>query len=491
MGIRIQPKDINIPKDSPFDNDKLNRKETVEILTNLVSSIEGPSVMSVDAGWGHGKTTFLRLWSQHLQNKGFPVVMFNAWETDFSAVPFLALTSELIDELQKCENSLSENTIQKVQNSAKNITLTMAPYLLQMILSSFLGGETSSEIIKAITNFVEGGSSAYSEEKKSVQRFRNELGSMAKELRNNNDNKPLMILIDELDRCRPSYAVELLEVAKHFFAVDEIVFVLAINRKQLSHSVKALYGQDFDANGYLKRFIDIDFVLPEPSRENFIDDLLAQTKIKDYFRRTNDHGAKRYGYHNVRNSLVDFFEDSALSLRQISQAIHRIGLVLSSLQSDQLAFDLAIVNVLILRTTHENLYHDFCRAELSDLELIDSMFPEKNSKMIGENHRIWFEVAIILGCAELSNAELFMQDISTPLFNHYKERSSSPTPDNEIEKKYLNHVNSVIENVELLRTEIHQNKRQLGFGESVRRIELFSNSLIENSATESATPDNK
>ena len=58
-----------------------------------------------------------------------------------------------------------------------------------------------------------------------------------------------MIVIDELDRCRPSYAVEILEMAKHLFSVDRVVFVLSINRDQLAHSVKVLYGSDFGRTG--------------------------------------------------------------------------------------------------------------------------------------------------------------------------------------------------------------------------------------------------
>ena len=65
-----------------------------------------------------------------------------------------------------------------------------------------------------------------------------------------------MVMIDELDRCRPSYAVEFLETAKHLFVVNQVVFVLAINRKQLAHAVRALYGNEFEAEAYLRRSLD-------------------------------------------------------------------------------------------------------------------------------------------------------------------------------------------------------------------------------------------
>ncbi|TOL41491.1 hypothetical protein CGH98_24085, partial [Vibrio parahaemolyticus] len=78
------------------------------------------------------------------------------------------------------------------------------------------------------------------------------------------------VFIDELDRCRPSYAVEMLEVIKHFFELDNVVFVVATDTEQLQHAVKAVYGQLFDAQLYLGRFFRRRFSLLELSRKQFI-----------------------------------------------------------------------------------------------------------------------------------------------------------------------------------------------------------------------------
>ena len=77
MGIRAQPREIDVPKDDPFKHDLLDRREAVDTLTHLVANVDGPCVLGVDAAWGAGKTTFLRIWTQHLRNEGFPVVEFN------------------------------------------------------------------------------------------------------------------------------------------------------------------------------------------------------------------------------------------------------------------------------------------------------------------------------------------------------------------------------------------------------------------------------
>ena len=95
--------------------------------------------------------------------------------------------------------------------------------------------------------------SGYQKARSAIRDFRTILQEMAISLAESNENRPLVVVINELDRCRPTYAAKLLEVAKHLFAVDNIVFVLAVNRDQLDHSIRGLYGSEFDAKGYLRR----------------------------------------------------------------------------------------------------------------------------------------------------------------------------------------------------------------------------------------------
>lgn len=73
---------------------------------------------------------------------------------------------------------------------------------------------------------------------------------------------PIVIVIDELDRCRPDYALAVLEVIKHFFAVPKVHFILGINGEALESSVRARYGVDVDAESYLRKFINASFSLP-------------------------------------------------------------------------------------------------------------------------------------------------------------------------------------------------------------------------------------
>ena len=399
--MRIQPPDIEVPEDDPFKNDLLGREETVKVLTHIVRSIEGPCVLSVDAAWGAGKTTFLNIWAQHLRNEGFPVVGFNAWETDFSEEPFIALSTELTvglnQECEKCADDSLKESLKKKVNDVKGKAKEVARSLIPGIIKAAAAGIplVGGELGQALASLAEEKLNAYEEARKSVKDFNRTLEEMAESLAESKEGRPLVVVIDELDRCRPSYAVELLEVAKHIFAVDHVVFVLGVNRSELAHSVKALYGNDFDAWGYLGRFFDLDFRLPEPDRTAFITAMLDAIRIEDYYRRTKDEMGQKYA-HNIPELLQAFFIAPDLSFRRVAQAIHHLGLVLATLGSDQRSFLISTVVALILRTINIDLYFRFVAGEVSDLEVVDAVFNRPGARIPREKYESHLFEAVII-----------------------------------------------------------------------------------------------
>ena len=156
-----------------------------------------------------------------------------------------------------------------------------------------------------------------------------------------------------------------LETAKHLFAVDRVVFVLAVNRTELQHAVKALYGNEFKADGYLRRFIDLDVHLPEPNLDNFMDELFASMGLKD-----------NYWFEKL---LKTFFSASSPPLRDIAQTVHRLGLVFNSLPDSKNSVARMAAVALILRTLDEELYHRFAKIDISDLELVNEIFNSSSS----------------------------------------------------------------------------------------------------------------
>ena len=81
----------------------------------------------------------------------------------------------------------------------------------------------------------------------------------------------MVVFIDELDRCKPDYAIHLLERIKHYFGNERITFIFSLNMDELQHTIRKFYGNDFDACRYLERFFDFRIELPKPDMRRFYD----------------------------------------------------------------------------------------------------------------------------------------------------------------------------------------------------------------------------
>jgi len=162
---------------------------------------------------------------------------------------------------------------------------------------------------------------------------------------------------------------------------------------------------------------------------------------------------------------------SAVSLRQISQNIHRFGLVLASLPDSNRGFLHATVTALILRTMDEGLYDRFRTGKATDLEVIDTIFPDGQDGIVLEklDSRRLFEIAIILGYEALSGR-------SSPLLQKYRDLEASGEPDDDASREYRKHVGAVIDQLDVVRR-YYFRVAGAGFEFAIHRIELFSNEL--------------
>lgn len=481
MGIRLQPLEIDIPAEDPFRNDLLSREEPAEVLTHLVGSIEGPCVLAVDAEWGAGKTTFLKLWAQHLHNNKFPVVEFNAWETDHSGDPFIALSSELMEGLRKYLDK-TDRRIEEVKTAVTEVLRHAVPRVVRFATAGTLdlGTLAEKEIADVLASHASDRLARYGSAQKSINKFKDVLQKAADGLSRSTGDKPLVLMIDELDRCRPTYAVQLLEVAKHLFSVHRVVFVLAINRSELAHSIRALYGHGFNADGYLRRFFDADFRLPVPKRKAFIEALLHSMQIGTHLQRTQDEEAQGDAQ-TVHDLLTAFFGASEISLREIAQAIHRLGLVFASLRTDQMWFFKTTTVALIFRTLDSNLYHRFVRGGASDLEVVENIFGYAGVQDLQrtDEGRI-FESTLIAGFIEQKGQvhSLGISSCSSLLEKYQNIVKAHGEKDGRQDDLEYGHAHGIVSAVEAL-LQKRLRRSPVGFSQSVRRLELMSRGLID------------
>ena len=478
MRIRLQPPVIEFPNGNPFKYDLLDRKETAEILTRVISNVDGPCAIALDAAWGAGKTTFLKMWAQLLRDREFPVVEFNAWETDHSGDPFVALSSEMTDAIQKWSPPSSNDQLESVKTHSLEILRKAAPSVIRFATGfiPLAGGEIGN----VLSSLAEEKLAGYHQAQRSIREFKSELETLADALWESNDNRPLVVFIDELDRCRPSYAIELLETGKHIFSVNHVVFVIAVNRSELAKSVKALYGDDFGADGYLKRFFDTDFRLPEPDRNNFIREMLVSGGFYEYLDRTDDQFAiNSSGY--ILTILQAFLGVPAISLRDIAQAIHRYGLVVSSLGDQERGYCLTLAILTILIAADPVLYRRFVNGEMNDQEAVEILFSKPGYQEIRRTPAGYAVEAVIIAAGVTERDLRFRQDDLpniAPLYWEYMQMVDPAAAAHAGVGSMQRHALEITERVEMLHQMRGLGTEALGLSESVERLELLSIDLM-------------
>lgn len=479
MGFRVQPCELVIPDNDPFANDKLARKEPAEILTRLVRNFRGPCVLAVDAGWGNGKTTFLKMWAQHLRNQLCPVVEFNAWETDFAADPLLALTEEIIEDLDACDD-LEDATIEKFKSAAVKVLRQAGLELAQIAATSVAGPIAGKALDSVLEGIAVEKLSEYAESKKAIYDFRETLKEIADTMQKDGEEyRPLVVVIDELDRCRPTYAIELLETAKHLFSVDGVVFVLGINRAEMEHSVSALYGDNFDGAEYLRRFFDIDFRLPNVVRTAFIDAKLSELRIDTHYQ-PNQLVLHSSGRGDAGELLHDFFGSTDISLRTVGQALHRLGLMLTSTPNDRPFSVLTVTFAIILRTFEPDLYHRFAHKEAADQEVADAIFSRMEVDYRHSNIGRNLELQILMAAAEKQLVRgLELHEIETPLLVKYRKLAGEDKVVGSEKDPETNHARTMISFAE------HAQRHGFGRGSTpmfrhiYEQLELLSTDFLD------------
>ena len=481
MRLRVQPAEIAIPEDNPFKFDRLNRQENIEALTTILGNIEGPCVIAIDAPWGAGKTTFIRIWEQVLRNKDIPVVRVNAWQTDFSGNPFLAISSGIRKGLSKYHGTDEIDPVETFSHRAKEVLRWAAPGLAQGLGGTIpFAGATLGPLLGGLVRDV---LSDQSKAEESVFEFRDSLRSLAFKLVENSDAKPLFIFIDELDRCRPTYAVELLEVDKHFFAVDNVVFVLSVNLHQLVHSLKTVYGKGFDAAGYLGRFFDVDYRLPNPDKAGFIEDLIDASNLSNYLAIANKPHRELLEPKAVAWIMARIFENSNLELRDIDQAIRRLGLVFLSLPRIDMPSVLFAMVALILRTIDRELYDQFKVGRADDEQVVNSLLAGPGGLRLSHlTEAAWIQATTILAGLELAQAEGATGPVTnTPLFNRYRSTlTQGPTSNSESAwiQIIMRDVHYVLRRGDLVSPDQSYDARGLGAIEAFKKVDLVSSEFI-------------
>jgi hypothetical protein len=370
MPIPIKPAIPQINKEDPFKNCKLNRKQFADALTPILNLNNDGFVLALDNPWGAGKTTFIKMWKESLIKDGNKCIYFNSWENDFENDPLLAILAELKSHVGNPDEF--KTLLKKGGILAKNIL----PSVIGAIASKYVDTIEIKELIKKVS---EAGSEILEEEietftnkKAGIEEFREALKTYVK----NNCDKPLVLFIDELDRCNPHYAVKVLEKVKHFFTVEGIVFVLSIDKVQLCHSIKGYFGsENMDASEYLRRFIDIEFSLPKPKTIDYCNFLYDYYSFDDFI----DTSARKQFviFKNERKDMVNFasylFDSNNVTLRQQEKIFSHSRLTLRSYLPNSFLFPGYFILLIYIKLFKKELFEKLSNKGADIQLLIDDL----------------------------------------------------------------------------------------------------------------------
>ena len=379
--------DIDVPNEDPFQNDQLNRKPVVQFLCKLIGRLDGPFVMALDSSFGMGKSTLVRILIECLKKEGHLCIYFNAWKVDYTTDPLVALVASI----DRIELGLSEenreNTKQKQIQKVKELTTALArtsiPNAISVLTSGVVDIEAISSAAKSSESKTDSNRDVVAEFNQELQLFDNFRGELTKavvSLQNNNTeeqendtNKPnLVFFVDELDRCRPTFAVQLLERIKHLFDIPNIVFVLSLDKKQIESSIKAVYGAEIDAAEYLRRFFNLEYGIPVSNTKLYISSLITRFGLDPKFdERTN------YKTRLDREHFVDYLNVLAnamgLSLRAIEKCITRFRIFMDQTPNNQYLDPILLALLIVLHSNRTEYFNQIINGQAPPEDVIEDL----------------------------------------------------------------------------------------------------------------------
>jgi hypothetical protein len=363
--------------------DIFGRKSFGDRLTRIVRALENPSVLLLDVPWGTGKTTFVKMWRGELMKAGIPSVYFDAFASDYQEGAFLAVASQIIadaESLAPCRKSARNTFKEKAFQTAKVLGRASLRLGVRVATAGLVEGEAlekaaaeitkdvGDETTKVIDEVLKEQLESRDSDRMVFEKFRTALTELAAALSSplGGDTRevnslPLVFIIDELDRCRPSFSLEILEKIKHFFSVPGVVFLLVSSLSQLKIAVSFAYG-DIDAHTYLEKFYHLRIIFPT-----------ARLDRPDRVDRVVATHLSHIGCNpNVVAVIEQFSNLHPLSLRTLERIAAYNKIVEASTPKNSVTLHQIVSILCILRVVRPELYEAARKSELM-FEQIDDL----------------------------------------------------------------------------------------------------------------------
>lgn len=264
--LRLDPTDENIYQS--LKNNTLRNNNWINKCLSVLLKMDN-SIIAFDASWGNGKTFLAKQFQivinekweietgiksnsefskindlnfDEIEQNSYYAIYYNAWEYDNDNDPIASFLYYLLKILNK---KIQSNTFSNIASSFVKNVIEKISYGWIKINEEGQG----NNIEKVLSSVVE------------TESIREEIKKLLDELRTEKFNN-LIIFVDELDRCRPTYALKIIEMIKHYLKMENILIVCMTDIRQLSNSIKSIYGSDYNYSDYLNKIFDYKFTIP-------------------------------------------------------------------------------------------------------------------------------------------------------------------------------------------------------------------------------------
>lgn len=469
--MRLKNEPVKIETGAAFAGDGFkNRQEAGNTLTEFVKSANEPIVICIDAPWGQGKTTFLRMWEQDLKDKKIPVLYFNAWENDFSDNALTTLIGEISNSIKELTNNGNSDKACQYWNEVKKYGAQMLkkalPAALKLTTAGLLDFDAATE--QTLSNLTEAIAKEqidhYEKAKITLSSFKEALTNFAKII-SDKDRAPLIFIIDELDRCRPNFSIEVLEKVKHFFSVKNIVFILGADKTQLGHAIRSIYGQGLDVDGYLRRFIDFSYTLPPPQRGDFVKVLFQRFGFNEYFTKKTHSHTKNEEQQSLQ-LFASLFHVYDLTLREQEHCCSILSIAIKMTPHSVRLFPLPLCFLIVLKIKEPDLYKNFINGKASHHDLMNNVRGKDFENTLAKSHELLLLEAYLATCRCNRNFDSIVAGYRAQAKEFEQHKNE------ETKKVNVDRIDWVIRTIQRME---YRDEESVSLQTLLKKLELFTN----------------
>lgn len=404
-----------VKNNEPFKDDLLGREKIAQLWQDTLLKSGKHFVMAVDASWGMGKTYFARNWECKLLHDDYKVCYIDAFEYDFTDDPFMTITSNLIEAFEFTELDEVSNKLNTFFRAFKGHLGAAVPALVGGVVKivstipqiggiADIGSSLTNATAKAVKEAKNKSMNPADEVLQSdlsynaaMTQFKNKLKELIKK---QNSDKPFIVIVDELDRCKPTYAIEFLEKLKHLFDIPNMIFILFINEDELVNAISHTYG--IDGKNYLGKFIQ---VFSRFNRYQYYNSHIWSYINKKYLE--NDDYYKDIFGNNLINDYIYLFEEMShiypdLSYRDVDNIlmsykcldiknIHHIGLsiILKIIKlKDSAFYYILFFDTLTLHKDYKSVVPEKFQITSINFDKTNSVFIDEFKMLLYNIHRL-------------------------------------------------------------------------------------------------------